>query len=358
MDGRYTRSTSSSKEDSSISIKLQQRTSVMDNHSESDTEHKPSGDGDCTSDNADNLPHAKETTDPSLIVSTQSSEEILERLEASVELPAFYSKQSQCPITLSPDHVNDVSKSSGDIEPSVISVHSLAASPIHYRCSSQLHSAPQEASVEFVGSQVKSSLDEKQGVFTVNSKVEDGSTSSPAVKVPSAVAETKPQRDRLWTTAISCIIASIPALLIGCTLGFPSVALFDLRALPPEFRLSTVLLDVFIVSNPTCRLLRMPASHDTLHTGYSTNRSSVWRPTSWLGGRQMGKEGCSDAGWPSLSGWLPDGGLCSLCSHPGRLHLCPAAGKVPHWCWLWMGNFSSLSKSRKYEVKCPSSAKG
>ena len=298
MDGR---STSSNKE---VSIKLQQRTSVMDNHSESDTEHKPSGDGDCTSDNADNLPHAKETTDPSLIVSTQSSEEILERLEASVELPAFYSKQSQCPITLSPDHVNDVSKSSGDIEPSVISVHSLAASPIHYRCSSQLHSAPQEASVEFVGSQVKSSLDEKQNVFTVNSKVEDGSTSSPAVKVPSPVAETKPQRDRLWTTAISCIIASIPALLIGCTLGFPSVALFDLRALPPEFRLSTVLLDVFTVSNPTCKLLCLHFM--ILFTQAIAPIGAVFGglPAGWVADKWGRKAALMLVGLPYLVGYL------------------------------------------------------
>ena len=59
----------------------------------------------------------------------------------------------------------------------------------------------------------------------------------------------KEHQDRVWATAVSCIIASIPALLTGCTLGFPSVALFDLRALPPEFELSTILLNLFTVSD-------------------------------------------------------------------------------------------------------------
>ena len=165
---------------------------------------------------------------------------------------ASYADPSQRPVTTLSGDSGTAQKSSDDMELCVIPVHSLNSSPIHYRYSSQLHSALQDASAQSVGSQLKPSLDEKQGDYTVefslDLKVEDASTSSPAVKVPSPVAETKPQRDRLWTTAISCIVATIPALLIGCTLGFPSVALFDLRALPPEFELSTALLDVFIVS--------------------------------------------------------------------------------------------------------------
>ena len=67
------------------------------------------------------------------------------------------------------------------------------------------------------------------------------------------------QRGRIWATAISCLIASIPALLTGCSLGFPSVSLFDLRALPPEFELSTVLLDIYAVSEifTACHWLKL-----------------------------------------------------------------------------------------------------
>lgn len=42
-------------------------------------------------------------------------------------------------------------------------------------------------------------------------------------------------------------IASLPALLVGCTLAFPSIALLDLSELEerPDYRLSTLLSDVF-----------------------------------------------------------------------------------------------------------------
>ena len=36
------------------------------------------------------------------------------------------------------------------------------------------------------------------------------------------------QKERLWTTALYVLISSGPALLVGCTLGFPSAALLDL----------------------------------------------------------------------------------------------------------------------------------
>ena len=54
-------------------------------------------------------------------------------------------------------------------------------------------------------------------------------------------------RERLWTTVLFVTIASLPALLVGCTLAFPSIALLDLSELEerPEYRLSTLLSDVF-----------------------------------------------------------------------------------------------------------------
>ena len=54
-------------------------------------------------------------------------------------------------------------------------------------------------------------------------------------------------RERLWTTVLFVTIASLPALLVGCTLAFPSIALLDLSELEerPDHRLGTLLSDVF-----------------------------------------------------------------------------------------------------------------
>ena len=54
-------------------------------------------------------------------------------------------------------------------------------------------------------------------------------------------------RQRLWTTVLFVMIASLPALLVGCTLAFPSIALLDLSELEEreDFKLSTLLSDVF-----------------------------------------------------------------------------------------------------------------
>ena len=56
--------------------------------------------------------------------------------------------------------------------------------------------------------------------------------------------------ERLWTTVLFVTIASLPALLAGCTLAFPSIALLDLSELEerPNFRLNTLLSDIFGVS--------------------------------------------------------------------------------------------------------------
>lgn len=63
-------------------------------------------------------------------------------------------------------------------------------------------------------------------------------------------------RERFWSTCISTLVASIPALLIGYTIVFPSSALLVLLgswdgdgSLPSQsYQFSTVLLDVFGVS--------------------------------------------------------------------------------------------------------------
>ena len=51
-------------------------------------------------------------------------------------------------------------------------------------------------------------------------------------------------------TIVFIIVASIPALLVGCTVGFPSAALLDLQELEtnPQYKFDTVLSDVFAVN--------------------------------------------------------------------------------------------------------------
>ena len=53
-------------------------------------------------------------------------------------------------------------------------------------------------------------------------------------------------------TVFFILVASVPALLVGCTVGFPSAALLDLQQLEtrPQFKLDTVLSDVFAVREP------------------------------------------------------------------------------------------------------------
>ena len=55
------------------------------------------------------------------------------------------------------------------------------------------------------------------------------------------------QCEQKLTTLLFVTIASIPALLVGCTLGFPSITLLDLSEQEerPEYKFNTLLSDVF-----------------------------------------------------------------------------------------------------------------
>ena len=55
--------------------------------------------------------------------------------------------------------------------------------------------------------------------------------------------------ERVWAPLLSVMVASLPALLFGCTLGFPSPVLLNLTELDrEEFRFDTLLSDLFSVS--------------------------------------------------------------------------------------------------------------
>jgi hypothetical protein len=55
--------------------------------------------------------------------------------------------------------------------------------------------------------------------------------------------------ERVWAPLLSVMVASLPALLFGCTLGFPSPVLFYLMELDrEEIRFNTLLSDLFSVS--------------------------------------------------------------------------------------------------------------
>ena len=68
-------------------------------------------------------------------------------------------------------------------------------------------------------------------------------------------------RERRWSVGISSFVASILALLIGFTIGFPSNAILDLTGeateLPSEYLLPTSLLSVFAVSLGVGTALRL-----------------------------------------------------------------------------------------------------
>ncbi len=59
--------------------------------------------------------------------------------------------------------------------------------------------------------------------------------------------KTKKVRQRLWTVMLSVVVACIPFLLAGCTLGFPSGALLDLTDLEErtDFKLTRQQADLF-----------------------------------------------------------------------------------------------------------------
>ena len=64
---------------------------------------------------------------------------------------------------------------------------------------------------------------------------------------PASVPIKPKYKERVWVTLLLASVASIPALLVGCTLGFPSAALLDLKDLEerPEFKFNSLLSDVF-----------------------------------------------------------------------------------------------------------------
>ena len=67
--------------------------------------------------------------------------------------------------------------------------------------------------------------------------------------------------ERIWATVLSVMIASLPALLFGCTLGFPSPVLLDLMELDQqEYRFDTLLSDLFSVST-ICILCSSTVEH-------------------------------------------------------------------------------------------------
>ena len=102
-------------------------------------------------------------------------------------------------------------------------------------------------------------------------------------------------RERLWSTTISAFIASIPALLVGFTIGYPSPALLDLGDLPEDFRFNTLLSDLFgvscifdvsLASQPLASLANFYPPRDRLQYlgGRSGSRYSCILPVWSLGG--------------------------------------------------------------------------
>ena len=58
----------------------------------------------------------------------------------------------------------------------------------------------------------------------------------------------KPERERVWSSALTAVVAVIPTLLVGFTLGYSSAAVLQLQDLSGEHRFSDSLAAAFGVS--------------------------------------------------------------------------------------------------------------
>ena len=109
--------------------------------------------------------------------------------------------------------------------------------------------------VKCYGSTEKTELSEENLSSVRNDSKWGSQTPSNIVSSKSTQLQPKQVRQRLWATFLSAVVASLPALLVGCTLGFPSGALLDLIDLEdrPDFKFNSILSDVFGVSGcPVC----------------------------------------------------------------------------------------------------------
>ncbi len=93
------------------------------------------------------------------------------------------------------------------------------------------------------GSVQRTDFDEKLPNFHFQPLIEEAVSEERNIKP-------KKVRQRLWTLVLSVVVACIPFLLAGCTLGFPSGALLDLTDLEErtEFKLTRQQADLFGVS--------------------------------------------------------------------------------------------------------------
>ena len=64
-------------------------------------------------------------------------------------------------------------------------------------------------------------------------------------------------RERIWTTAISTLIASISMLLVGFTVGFSSASVLQLQELPSSRRFDTVQIHFYVVSVIKCTFITL-----------------------------------------------------------------------------------------------------
>ena len=118
-----------------------------------------------------------------------------------------------------------------------------------------------------------------------------GSTWSNEVPAPVQQSTTtqqvdlKPAHQRVWSVFVSSVVACLPALLGGCTLGFSSAALLDLTELEPrsEFIFNTVQSDIFGVGynydQVMCRVYCIPFRRSIAHGSYTRKLIYIYHMT-------------------------------------------------------------------------------
>ena len=197
------------------------------------------------------------------------------------------------------------------------------------------------------GGSLNVDIDDKGSSSVGNSDSRDNGTA--------AEVETKKRpRERLWATALAALVAAVPALLVGYTIGFPSSALLDLTGdpaagIPSDYVFSSTLADVFAVNQSTFTF-DLEDFYDFFNAGSGTGRWGVWRIDCGSNSGQMGPQKRAGSVRHSLLCWVSGPELCSLPSNRREFQDDSAVGEVSDWSWYGLGLHVCISEFQLHSL--------
>ena len=163
------------------------------------------------------------------------------------------------------------------------------------------------------------------------------------------------EHERIWATALASLVAAIPTLLVGFTIGYSSAAVLQLQDLGGARHFSDSLIAMFTVS--ICASL-VGVVHFTvsLMSGVSVGGGNAGWPPGWLDHGPVGQEDrapwCGRPLLPRLPPHhcSPGGGGCRWLQGSrldGQYHHWPGHGVV---LWSLPGETSYIDVVQKYNV--------